>query len=58
LKSFLGVFQGFSREPVENPEEISQIFLILRWTYAPKVALSNGENPNSIAANGAELFSE
>jgi hypothetical protein len=43
---------------VENPEEISQIFLILRWTYAPKVALSNGENPNSIAASGAELFSE
>jgi len=43
---------------VENPEKIFQIFLILRWTYVPEIVLSNGENPNSIAASVAELFNK
>ncbi len=43
---------------MKNPEKIFQIFLILKWAYAPEVALSNGENSNSIAASIAELFSK
>jgi hypothetical protein len=43
---------------VENPQKIFQIFLIFRWAYALEFALSNGENPNSIAASVAELFSK
>jgi hypothetical protein len=43
---------------VEKLEKIFQIFLIFRWAYAPEVALSNGENPNSIAASVVELFSK
>ncbi len=43
---------------MKNPEKIFQIFLILRSAYAPEVALSNGENPNSRAASVTELFSK
>jgi hypothetical protein len=43
---------------VEKPEKIIQIFLIFRWAYVPQVALSNGKNPNSIAASVAELFNK
>ncbi len=43
---------------MKNFEKIFQIFLIHRWAYAPKIGLSNGENPNSIAASVAELFSK
>ena len=43
---------------MEKPEKIIQIFLIFRWAYVPQVVLSNGENPNFIAASVAELFSK
>jgi hypothetical protein len=66
IKNIGKISSGFSTGSLENPwktlrkprENLSIIFLILRWAYASKVALSNGENPNSIAASGAELFSK
>ena len=59
------IFSGFSTGFLENPWEIRRkprenlsSILILRWSYAPEVALSNGENPSSIATSVTELFSK
>ena len=56
-KIFSGFFTDFLEIPGKPRGNLSSI-LILRWTYAPEIALSNGENPNFIAASVTELFSK
>jgi len=51
----------FSRESLENPKKILRKpfrYFDSQVELSPEVALSNGENPNSIAASVAELFNK